>query len=203
MTLPDILDYRIQEAYLKAYRYAAFAHFGQTYKSTNPPLPYIMHVSFVTMEMMMMFQNERNDDGSLKWDVESQILGIQCALLHDTLEDCEIVNHAGLTAEFGEDVVKGVDALTKDESKAKHIAMQESIKKLKDQPAVVQAVKLADRITNMQPPPHFWTREKKKKYFKESQSILRELGPASHYLRTRLESKVTNYQQYLEEPNAN
>ncbi|MEJ2750040.1 MAG: bifunctional (p)ppGpp synthetase/guanosine-3',5'-bis(diphosphate) 3'-pyrophosphohydrolase, partial [Anaerolineae bacterium] len=39
-----------QETYAKTYRFAVEAHHGQLFPGTE--LPYIMHVSFVSMEVM-------------------------------------------------------------------------------------------------------------------------------------------------------
>jgi (p)ppGpp synthase/HD superfamily hydrolase len=57
-------------------------------------------------------------------------------------------------------------------------------------------VKMADRITNLQPPPHYWTKEKINNYREEAQLILDELGKANEHLAKRLADKIQNYQQY-------
>ncbi|WP_435525875.1 hypothetical protein [Chryseobacterium indoltheticum] len=55
------------------------------------------------------------------------------------------------------------------------------------------AVKLADRITNLQRPPHFWSAEKIKKYKEEAITILNELNGGNEYLENRLREKIKNY----------
>ena len=55
---------------------------------------------------------------------------------------------------------------------------------------------MADRITNLQPPPHYWTKEKINNYREEAQLILDTLGSANEYLAQRLADKIENYQQY-------
>jgi (p)ppGpp synthase/HD superfamily hydrolase len=65
-----------QETYAKAYRFAAEAHNGQLFPGTE--LPYIMHVSFVSMEVIAALAQEPELDGNL---------AVQCALLHDVIED--------------------------------------------------------------------------------------------------------------------
>lgn len=57
-------------------------------------------------------------------------------------------------------------------------------------------VKLADRLTNLRPPPSSWSREKIMAYHDESIDILRTLGLASKFLSARLHEKVENYRRY-------
>jgi hypothetical protein len=54
-------------------------------------------------------------------------------------------------------------------------------------------VKLADRITNLQPPPGHWDAEKIERYREEGRVILRELGDGCPYLADRLDNKVKVY----------
>ena len=68
-----------QRAYTKAYRFGAEAHHGQLFPGTE--LPYIMHISFVSMEVMAALANESKRDGNL---------AVQCALLHDVIEDTAV-----------------------------------------------------------------------------------------------------------------
>jgi (p)ppGpp synthase/HD superfamily hydrolase len=69
----------LQEAYTKSYRFAAEVHLGQLFPGTE--LPYIMHVSFVSMEVMAALAHEPERDGNL---------AVQCALLHDVIEDTDV-----------------------------------------------------------------------------------------------------------------
>lgn len=70
-----------QDVYTKAYCFAAEAHDGQLFSGTA--LPYIMHVSFVSMEVMAALAHEPERDGDL---------AVQCALLHDVIEDLNVVS---------------------------------------------------------------------------------------------------------------
>jgi (p)ppGpp synthase/HD superfamily hydrolase len=54
-------------------------------------------------------------------------------------------------------------------------------------------VKLADRITNLQPPPEHWDAEKVERYRAEGKLILNELGDASPFLSKRLNGKLRVY----------
>ena len=92
-----------EASYLKAYRFAAEAHQGQLFPGTD--LPYLLHISFVSMEIIACLGVEQNHDGDL---------AIQCALLHDVLEDTEIT-YSEIEKAFGSQVAQGVLALTKKE----------------------------------------------------------------------------------------
>jgi (p)ppGpp synthase/HD superfamily hydrolase len=54
-------------------------------------------------------------------------------------------------------------------------------------------VKLADRISNLQPPPPHWTREKISRYWDEAIEIHTTLKDASPFLSQRLLEKIENY----------
>jgi (p)ppGpp synthase/HD superfamily hydrolase len=58
-------------------------------------------------------------------------------------------------------------------------------------------VKLADRIANLSPPPHDWSREKRERYREEAIEIHAALHPASAYLGQRLLAKIDSYGGYL------
>ena len=138
-----------QEVYAKTYRYATEAHNEQLFSGTN--LPFIMHVSLVCMEVIAALGHHAGRDGNLT---------IQCALLHDVIEDTNIT-YEQIKEEFGLKVADGVMALTKNESLEKAHRIRDSLNRIREQPPEVWMVKLADRITNLAPPPHSWTREKK------------------------------------------
>ena len=56
-------------------------------------------------------------------------------------------------------------------------------------------VKLADRITNLQTPPSYWTTEKIIEYRQEAIEIHTALKEASPFLALRLAQKIENYQR--------
>ncbi len=58
-------------------------------------------------------------------------------------------------------------------------------------------VKLADRITNLQSPPYYWTKNKIEQYRNEAIEIHKELGNADHILSSRLLSKIVIYEQFI------
>ena len=175
-----------QEHYIKAYRFAAQAHNGQTVPDTD--IPYIMHLSLVSMEVIASCAAEPGRDAEL---------AVQCALLHDVIEDTATTSEQVLSA-FGPSVAAGVLALTKNENlPTKPEQMADSLCRIREQPHDVWLVKLADRITNLQPPPSYWTVEKIRKYQTEAVTILDALGDASDYLAKRLRGKIAVYDQYL------
>jgi len=170
-----------QDLCIKALRYAGEAHGDQKIPGTE--LPYVIHLSNVCMEIMATISAGETDKPDL---------AIQCALLHDTIEDCG-KTFDEIKAIFGADVAGGVLALSKNESLDKKNRMADSIERIKLQPDEIWMVKLADRITNLQPPPSHWSREKIADYRKEAEYILEQLGSASPSLRERLAAKIKNY----------
>ena len=120
-----------------------------------------------------------------------------CALLHDVIEDTN-GTYDEIEKEFGVEVADGVLALSKDENlHSKVEQMKDSIERIRIQPKEVWMVKLSDRITNLQPPPKHWDKEKVKKYRNEAVLILEKLGEANQYLAERLQIKIAEYSQYL------
>ncbi|BAY63366.1 hypothetical protein NIES22_34530 [Calothrix brevissima NIES-22] len=174
-----------QETYIKAYKFAAQAHQGQ--KIPGSDIPYIMHLSFVSMEVIAALNENQEYDGNL---------AIQCAILHDTIEDTNIT-YEQVASEFGTNVANGVLALTKDNSLAKHLQMADSLQRIQQQPKEIWLVKLADRISNLQPPPYYWNTEKITKYREEAIQIYDALKDASNFLASRLANKIENYHFFI------
>jgi hypothetical protein len=58
-------------------------------------------------------------------------------------------------------------------------------------------VKMADRITNLQPPPPGWDKTKIGQYLDEAVEIQRALGSASQFLSARLLKKIEAYRSYV------
>ncbi len=174
-----------QDDYIQAYRFAADRHQGQQYPGTN--LPYIMHLSFVCMEVIAALRVS---------SVTPETIAVQCALLHDVLEDTATTDSEVVQA-FGAAVADGVMALTKSATLPKSQQMADSLRRLQQQPAAVQMVKLADRITNLQAPPPHWSLDKIAAYRQEAIAIHQTLQDAHPYLADRLAQKVITYQQWL------
>lgn len=173
-----------QDVYIKAYLFAAHAHQGQEVPGYK--LPYIAHVTLVTMEVIAALRAEpgRNED-----------LAVQCALLHDVLEDTKTPPEQ-LKESFGRDVTEGVSALSKNPDLPRHEQMPDSLRRIRQQPHEVWIVKLADRITNLLPPPDTWDNERIDRYRAEAMDILAALGEASPFLAERLHHKIDAYVAY-------
>ena len=170
-----------QDGYLHAARFAAQAHGRQTLPSSE--LPYLLHVTSVAMEVIAAFRVEPDHD---------QELSVRCALLHDVVEDTPVTLDEVRTA-FGPAVAAGVSALSKDPALPKERQLQDSLERIRQQPHEVWLVKLADRITNLQPPPAHWTPEKIARYREEARLIHEALGAASPALSARLLGKIERY----------
>ena len=117
---------------------------------------------------------------------------VQVAILHDTLEDTD-TSFLELEDEFGSKIAQGVLALTKDEYMQAEKQMVDSIERIKTLPHEIWAVKLADRITNMQAPPIHWHKDRKLRYKNESDLIYQELKDGNPYLAKRLKEKIKWY----------
>lgn len=64
--------------------------------------------------------------------------------------------------------------------------MQDLLNRIKKSFKEVVIVKLADRITNLQPPPKHWSSEKGNKYKIEAKLIFKELNGINDYIEQRL-----------------
>lgn len=176
-----MLNNALQEAWLSAWRFAARAHAGQT--TPGEPFPYLVHLGAVAMEVLVAHQME---------PFGRPVMVVQCALLHDTIEDTSTKDE-DIAARFGVEVAAGVRALTKDASLPKTDAMADSLRRIRQQPREVWAVKLADRITNLQAPPGPWKPEKIAAYRLEAQQILAALSDGHPALVARLARKIDDY----------
>jgi len=170
-----------QDLYNKALRFAASAHNNQRVPGTD--LPYLMHVVSVAMEVTAAISIEGINDPDL---------AVQCALLHDTVEDTE-VSIQDISLIFGSEVAAGVEALTKDIKLPKENRMRDSIERILKMPSEIAIVKLADRVTNLQRPPVNWDENKITHYRLEAETILAQLGSSSRILAERMRFKLAGY----------
>jgi (p)ppGpp synthase/HD superfamily hydrolase len=173
------------DLYARAARFAAAAHLGQKYPGGE--LPYFLHVGIVAAEVTAALAIEA---------VERPDLAVACALLHDVVEDTA-VSEADIAAAFGREVAAGVRALSKDPVLPKAAAMADSLRRIREQPREVWMVKLADRIANLEQPPHYWKPAKIAAYRDEAATIADALGAASEYLHGRLRAKIEDYRRWM------
>ena len=178
-------NYWQQDKYIKACKFAAEAHNGQSVPGTD--LPYLVHLSLVSMEVIAAIGADNRYDAGL---------AMQCAWLHDTIEDTK-TSYDDILDNFGPAVADGVQSLTKDKRLPKSAQMADSLKWIKNQPKEVWAVKMADRITNLQAPPSRWSQEKIAKYRLEALLIHEELKGANELLADRLLAKAEAYKAFM------
>lgn len=167
----------------QALQFAVMVHGNQVRKG-NEHIPYVFHPVDVANEVIYY-------SGLPVPELE---LASTIALLHDTVEDT-VATIKDIEQQFGIEVALGVAALTKDSSLqsdevSKLESLRENLLRLKEMPHYVQAVKLADRISNLKSFPAMWTREKVSNYLDEASMIARELGQSSEGLQARLLSRV-------------
>jgi len=167
----------------RAWEFAAKAHLGQTVPGSE--LPYIVHIGDVALIVMTAIASSG--------DVDDPDLAVLCALLHDVMEDTP-VGYEQLVDLFGTRVADGVAALTKNSELAdKSERMEDSLKRIRAQPEEVWTVKMADRISNLRPPPLHWSREKIVAYRQEATGIHLALSSANAYLSAQLNKAIDAY----------
>ena len=170
------------DLYLKASRFACERHAGQKFKGTE--LPYFLHLSQVVGEVVHCLSAEEHLDGDS---------AIAMAWLHDTIEDTGVKREDLVHAGFSEKVADGVVALTKNDELPKGDRMQDSIDRIIAHSREAAIVKLADRITNLQPPPQDWKPPKVAQYAEEAEVILEKLGYASRHMGARFRLRLARY----------
>jgi (p)ppGpp synthase/HD superfamily hydrolase len=181
----NLLD--IQSIYQRTIVFATLKHLEKEQTIPGTKIPYVVHLSNVAMEILIASQHSTDFDLNF---------AIQIALLHDTLEDTS-ATFEEIETEFGIDVAKGVSALTKNEELPKNEKMFDSLTRIKKLRREVWAVKLADRITNLQIPPQHWDGPKKVQYQQEAKIILEALQGGNQYLENRLADKISAYKNYF------
>jgi len=180
----------LQTIYQKTIRFAAKKHADQNQVIPGTNLPYVVHLSNVAMEIIFASQETKEFNTAF---------AIQVALLHDILEDTE-ATFEEIVSEFGKEIAQAVLALTKNTDISKQERMTDSLTRIRKLPKEVWAVKLADRITNLQIPPENWSLEKIQKYQKQALQILDSLKGGNIYLEKRLSERIQNYLQYCISP---
>jgi guanosine-3',5'-bis(diphosphate) 3'-pyrophosphohydrolase len=178
----------VQTSYQKAFFFAAQQHqqVPQWIKGTTD-VPYAVHIGNVAMEIIMAHHE------TPCFNLE---LAVQIALLHDVLEDTPCPETI-LLEEFGEAVTTGVKALTKNKNLKDKNPMEDSIERILGSNPEVGMVKLADRITNLQPPPHFWSREKIELYYHEAVLLWEKLGHLNVALSQRMAEQLLVYRSFF------
>jgi (p)ppGpp synthase/HD superfamily hydrolase len=172
-----------QDIFTETFKYASEAHGDQ--KLPGSSISYVYHIALVAMEICAALQRGSVCDADL---------AVQCALLHDVVEDTGRDFHE-LHTLFGSTVAEGVRALTKDKTLEKELRIPDSIERILRQPREVGMVKMADRITNLQKPPGFWDKHKIIQYKNEALLIYEKLCGADDIIAKRFLEKIILYEQ--------
>jgi len=171
-----------QAVYQKAIKYAGERH--QAQRVPDSSANYLLHLSNVAMEVIVAYMHQPNFDINL---------AVELAFLHDTLEDTP-TTYEELKKQFNEHVAIGVKALTKDNKlPTKKSKMEDSLTRIKASYKEAAIVKLADRITNLQPPPKSWSEKKIISYKEEAKFIALNLKGHNFYLDKRIALEIDNY----------
>ena len=186
--LRKFIPMSVQSSYQKAFFFAAQKHqqANQVVNGTTD-VPYAVHLGNVAMEILMAYQ------AAPVFDVET---AVQIALLHDVLEDTAC-SETELKESFGEPIAVGVKALTKMKNVIGKTPMEDSLERILACPSEVGMVKLADRITNLQPPPQHWSKGKIDEYFNEATTILDQLGFLNAALSERMKQQMNVYRSFF------
>jgi (p)ppGpp synthase/HD superfamily hydrolase len=75
--------------------------------------------------------------------------------------------------------------------------MPECLGRIRLQRREIWMVKMADRVTNLQPPPRHWKPNRIRDYHRESGVILEALADASPFLAERLTRKLKDYADFV------
>nr|WP_320000345.1 HD domain-containing protein [uncultured Draconibacterium sp.] len=186
MAIPSCVPVRLKEKYQKAIRFAGEKHGDQ--KMPGSTISYMVHVSNVAMEILSAYFSQPD------FDVD---FAVQVALLHDVIEDTD-TGYEELKTAFSERIAYAVLALSKNKDiPDKSERMKDSLKRILHLENEAGMVKLADRITNLQPPPKHWTKEKIGKYHVEVKYIRESLKHCNVYLSTRLQEMIESYQIHI------
>lgn len=178
-------EHELQQAYQEAIRFAGERHADQTMPASKAS--YLVHLSNVAMEVILAAKH------SSGFDLE---FAVQVALLHDVLEDTS-TSFEEVAESFSHEIAVAVLALSKNEDLPADDQIPDSLMRIKALRKEVWAVKLADRISNMQEPPHTWSLEKKKHYLEVAKLIRKELKGGNAYLESRLEELINHYRAFI------
>ena len=177
--------------YLEAWYFAAQKHAGQTYGGAKEgqKIDYMAHIGAVVMEVIWVLQRSEEQHNA--------DLIVQCAILHDTLEDTDS-SYEEIKNKFGQEVAQGVLALSKDKKSGNsQEQMQDSLQRIKAQGKEICLVKMADRSSNLYKPPYYWAKNKIESYRLEAEFIYQELAQADKVMAERLKNRITDYAQFL------
>jgi guanosine-3',5'-bis(diphosphate) 3'-pyrophosphohydrolase len=164
------------QAVLKAAHFAAKRHAGQRRKGAAAE-PYINHL----LEVAELVASALAEPGTNL---------IIAALLHDTVEDAEVMKDE-LVERFGGDVADLVMEVTDDKSLPKAERKRLQIVHASQISGRAQVIKLADKISNLRgilaSPPADWSGERKREYFDWAKQVVNGLSAPNQMLKAEFE----------------
>jgi guanosine-3',5'-bis(diphosphate) 3'-pyrophosphohydrolase len=164
------------QAVLKAAHFAAKRHAGQRRKGAAAE-PYINHL----LEVAELVASALAEPGTNL---------IIAALLHDTVEDAEVMKDE-LVERFGGDVADLVMEVTDDKSLPKAERKRLQIVHASQISGRAQVIKLADKISNLRgilaSPPADWSGERKREYFEWAKQVVDCLSAPNQMLKAEFE----------------
>ncbi|WGH80016.1 HD domain-containing protein [Jannaschia ovalis] len=162
---------------LDAARFAANAHHGQTRKG-GADIPYLDHVLDVAQRLAEVHPED-----------ETLILA---ALLHDTVEDCD-VTAAEIAARFGAPVAALVMEVTDDKSLPKPARKDAQVAHVRHASDRAKRLKLADKAANLtalaRTPPD-WPRARKAEYVDWALRVIEPVRGLDPVLEARFDEAV-------------
>eukprot|EP00744_Colponema_vietnamica_P015060 GILI01021091.1.p2 GENE.GILI01021091.1~~GILI01021091.1.p2 ORF type:complete len:183 (-),score=54.72 GILI01021091.1:134-682(-) len=162
-------------ALLKAVNFAAKKHSDQRRKDPQQT-PYINHPIGVAMQL---------------WDAGvTDIVTLQAAVLHDTVEDTD-TTFEEIEAEFGKEVRDVVAEVTDDTSLSSEERKERQVMSSAGKSPRAKLVKLSDKLYNLRDLlralPVGWTTERSNKYFEVSWRIVHGLRGSNAVLESQLD----------------
>lgn len=121
----------------------------------------------------------------------TEVVVLQAALLHDTLEDTE-TTHAELVERFGGTVAAVVAEVTDDKSLPKARRKELQVEHAPHKSPAAALVKLADKTCNLRDvanrPPADWPLDRRRDYFDWAKRVVDALPPVNQALRAQFDA---------------
>lgn len=163
-------------------------HKNQRYYVKGEYVPYYYHLKFVQDIIDKNVDDSNPNKTSLK----------MIALFHDLLEDTDYT-YEEMKKDFGDYVANGVKALTKNENLPYSDRLKDSLKRIMDFSEEVGAVKMADRICNLQDIDPKWNKDKCLSYLTDSKQIYDRLKSSNDKIAALLLYYIKNYEEKIKE----
>ena len=185
---------QLQDVYQQAIDFAARAHGSQ--RVPGKSYSYIVHLSNVAMEVLLAHQAV---------PLERPVYALQCALLHDVLEDTD-ATHEELARHFGREAADIVLELTDDMSIPYMERKWLQVEKARQLSEKARKIRIVDKATNIRDIlsyPLDWPLEKKENYLDNSIQVVSRIRGANPRLDAWFDETAAWARQRLEEMRKN